>query len=91
MINPSLPGASNPAAAKAAKLRHELEAKAASRRYAAHCAECGIGAFEARLLAPELVKKGDALRAVEARRLKQEQLKQRKARLEQRFGRGTGS
>ena len=80
-----LPG-SDPAAAKAAKLRHELEAKKAAREYEQHCKAQGISAFEAQLLAPALVKKGQALRGMEERRRKQEQLKAKKARLERRFG-----
>jgi len=76
----------DPAAAKAAKLKRELLAKAASRQYAAHCKKCGIGAFEAQLLAPALVKKGDVLRRVEDRHRKQAQLKAKKQRLEQQFG-----
>lgn len=82
----NLPGGSNPAAAKAAKLQRDLQAKAASRRYDAHCRACGLSAFEAQLLAPKLVKRGDSLRRVEERHRKQAEFRAQKQAMERRFG-----
>ena len=86
MINPSLPGASNPAAAKARAIQRELEARKAARDYDAHCRACGMSMAEANLLAPALVKEGQAIRRIEERKRQQAALKAKKQKLEQRFG-----
>ena len=81
----NLPG-SNPAAAKAAKIKRELEAKAAARQFDQYCSDCGIGAAEAQMLAPALVRKGQTIRRIEERKRQQAALKAKKQKLEQRFG-----
>ena len=82
---PQLSG-SNPAAAKARAIQRDLEAKRKSREYEAYCKQQNIGPAEANLLAPKNVKRGAALRSIEAKRQRQQELKQRKERLERRFG-----
>ena len=52
MINFNLPGASNPAAAKARSIARYFHAKQASREYDAYCAKKGIPEAEAQLLTP---------------------------------------
>ncbi len=85
-MNFSLPGFSSPAAVKAAKIKRELEAKAAARQFDRYCADCGINAAEAHLLAPALVRKGQTIRRIEERKRQQAALKAKKQKLEQRFG-----
>ena len=68
MINFNLPGASNPAAAKARSIARDFHAKQASREYDAYCAKKGIPEAEAQLLAPANVKHGKSLRMKEARK-----------------------
>ena len=80
-----LPG-SDPAAIKARKLQRDLQAKAASRAYDRHCAQCGMSAYEARRLAPKEVQRGMALRRIEAKQREREVIKARKEQMERRFG-----
>ena len=87
MINPSLNG-SNPAAAKARAIQRDLEARKAARDYDAHCRACGMSMAEANLLAPALVKKGQTLRAVEARQRRQQEIKAKREQMDRRFGQG---
>ena len=72
MINFNLPGASNPAAAKARSIARDFHAKQASREYDAYCAKKGIPEAEAQLLAPANVKHGKSLRMKEARKAERE-------------------
>lgn len=80
----TLPG-SDPAAAKARKLQRDLEARAASRKYDAHCAQCGMDPLEARLLAPANVKRGAALRRIDERHRQQEAFHAKKEKLQRKF------
>ena len=82
----SLPGASNPAEAKARSIQRQLEAKRASRAYDQHCRSQGMNPREARLLAPPLVKKGQALRMVEERQRQRDLIKAKKEKLDNKFG-----
>ena len=85
MIN-NLPG-SNPAAAKAAKLKRELEARKAARDYERHCRSCGMSLAEANLLAPKLVQQGQALRMADERKRRQANVRAQKDAMDRRFGR----
>ena len=82
-----LPG-SDPARAVAAKLRREIEAKSAARRYEQHCESCGLSPIEAKFLAPGLVKEGQSLRRVEEKRRSQQAFQARKEAMRQKFGGG---
>lgn len=86
MINPSLPGASNPAAAKARLIARDFQAKQASREYDAYCAKQGISEAEAQLLAPANVKHGKSLRLKEQRKAEREALKKQKEAMKNKFG-----
>ena len=81
----TLPG-SNPGEAKARAIQRQLEAKRASRKYDAHCASCGMNPIEARLLAPPLVKRGEALRRVDERHRQKELIKAKKEKIDRQFG-----
>ena len=83
-----LPGR-DPAKAAAAKLQREIAAKNAARRYEAYCDNCGMDAFNARRLAPPLVRRGQALRSIEAKERRRDALKARKEAMERRFGGGS--
>ena len=87
MINPSLPGASNPAAAKARSIARDFHAKQASREYDAYCAKKGIPEAEAQLLAPANVKHGKSLRTKEARKAEREAFLKQKEQMDKKFGR----
>ena len=80
-----LPG-SDPAAIKARKLQRDLQAKAASRAYDKHCVQCGMSQLEARRIAPEQVKRGKALRSIEAKRRQREVIKAHKEQMERHLG-----
>ena len=86
MINPSLPGASNPAASKARSIARDFKAKQASREYDAYCAKQGIPEAQAQLLAPANVKHGKNLRMKEARQAEREAFKQQKQAMDRKFG-----
>ena len=85
MIGFNLPGV-DPAAAAARKLQKELEAKKAARAYEQHCAQCGMNPIEAHRLAPPLVKKGQALRRVEAKQRREAAFRAKKEQMARRFG-----
>ena len=76
----------DPNQAKANKLKSELEAKAKSRQYEAHCKSCGISPLKARLLEPSKVRTGRLLRRAEESRRKMDAIKAMKQKLENRFG-----
>ena len=80
-----LPG-SDPARAAARKLQREIAAKSASRKYEAFCDHCNMDPREARRLAPPLVRRGQALRSIEAKERRRDAFKRRKSELERRFG-----
>ena len=86
MINPSLPGASNPAAAKARIIQRELEARKAARDYEAHVRAIGMSLAEANLLAPKLVQKGQALRMADERKRRQANVRAKKEAMDRKFG-----
>ena len=86
MINPSLNG-SNPAAARARAIARDFQAKAASRRYDAYCAQQGIPEAQAQLLAPTNVKYGKSLRMKEARQAERAAFKKQKEAMDRKFGR----
>lgn len=86
MINPSLRGASNPAAAKARAIARDFQDKEASRRYDRYCAQQGIPEAQAQLLAPANVKHGKNLRMKEARQAERAALKQQKEAMDRKFG-----
>ena len=73
------------AAVKARKLQRDLQAKAASRRYDQHCADCGMSAYEAKLFAPKNVQRGQTLRRIEAKQRQRDVIKARKEQMERRF------
>ena len=83
---PQLSG-SNPVAVKARAIQRDLEAKRKSREYEAYCQQQNIRPAEANLLAPKNVKYGQALRAIEAKHQRQDQIKAKKEQLKRRFGR----
>ena len=76
----------DPNQAKANKLKSELEAKAKSRQYEAHCKSCGISPLKAMLLEPKAARAGRLLRRAEESRRKMDAIKAMKQKLENRFG-----
>jgi hypothetical protein len=85
MFGGILPG-SDPAEAAGHKLRFDIAARRASRAYDAHCRSCGMNPLEARLLAPKLVQRGQALRQIELRTRQREAFRQKKQQLDRQFG-----
>ena len=80
-----LPG-SNPAEAAARKLQRDIEARRASRAYDKHCRSCGMNPLEARLLAPAITKRGQALRRLDERKRQRDAIRKKKEQLDRQFG-----
>ena len=81
----SLPG-SNPAEAAARKLAHDIEARRASRAYDKFCRAQGMNPLAARLLAPAIAKRGQALRQIDERKRQRDNFRKKKEQLDRQFG-----
>ena len=81
----SLPGASNPAEAKARAIKRDIADKVASRKFDAYCASAGIDPIRAQFLIPANAKRGQSLRRIEQRQRDREALKAEKERIKKKF------